>query len=79
MVHRGRKEKRGRRGDAQQHGGEHPAAEVVELVEAGAEWHRRLQDWVKPGRNLDIRFTFDHAGTLELAVPVDSCPTQQSP
>ncbi len=39
----------------------------------------QLQDWVEPGRNLDIRFTFDHAGTLELAVPVDSCPTQQSP
>jgi copper(I)-binding protein len=39
----------------------------------------QLQDWVKPGRNLDIRFTFDRAGTLELAVPVDSCPTQQTP
>lgn len=39
----------------------------------------QLADWVRPGRNLDMRFIFERAGTLELAVPVDSCPTQQTP
>ncbi|MFC9964252.1 hypothetical protein [Nocardia ignorata] len=39
----------------------------------------QLADWVRPGRNVDMRFTFEGAGTLDLAVPVDACPTQQSP
>lgn len=51
------------------HGAETPIAVQV----------NQLQDWVQPGRHLDMRFTFERAGTLELAVPVDSCPTQQSP
>lgn len=50
-------------------GGEDPI--TVEVVE--------LRDWVQPGRNLDMRFTFENAGTVELAVPVDACPTQQTP
>ncbi|MFC4373405.1 hypothetical protein ACFO5K_04775 [Nocardia halotolerans] len=40
---------------------------------------RQLEEWVQPGRNVDMRFTFENAGTLDLAVPVDACPTQQTP
>ncbi|WP_249644676.1 copper chaperone PCu(A)C [Nocardia sputi] len=38
-----------------------------------------LRDWVQPGRNLDMRFTFENAGTVQMAIPVDACPTQQTP
>ncbi|MFE3543341.1 hypothetical protein ACFXK0_10235 [Nocardia sp. NPDC059177] len=36
-----------------------------------------LRDWVSPGRHVDMSFRFERAGALQLAVPVDSCPTQQ--
>ncbi|MFD4431193.1 hypothetical protein [Nocardia sp. NPDC058497] len=35
-------------------------------------------DWVRPGITIDVTFVFENAGSVEFAVPIDSCPTQQS-